>query len=551
MNEQMKSYRITKETCYWIRRTSTNIRKRIEVIREIIHNAVDAEAKGIKISCDYDKDLGLIIKFAYKGKPFLDEKEILDALMKIGKSSKEGVEREYIGGMGIGLKGILDCKNLKVVSINKNIKTIVEIKNPLKQIKKVEKGEQKGVYYISNNKKIDDESNEIEINVVGLNHQKLVDFSSTRLKQYIEFFTVVGSDKYISDIEVKLTGLKFYSEKEEGFFKNIVPDKKEYTIKSGCIDQKINVIKNIQSYDNEYQIFSSKGEGFDGYEAEYAVVKKLCEIEGADNKIRHIDFLVLTSINKEIKKIINPNVYEKGLGRELESKFFGFYMAKSHILVPELISFTTLKEGGNASVQYFGVFNYDELVLKSDRNGQGGDLDSEKVAQNVQKIAEILSKIKVLRNKEFKKEQLNLLTEEKIIKNEILTEIKKAKICIWIAMAWFSDKEIYTELKKKANEGVDIRLIVSDEASNTLDYEIFNTERVHKFGFNEQNRMHCKFVIFDLKVALNGSYNWSKNAERNTEAISRVTSKKEVEKLARKFNEIVLGNKKDRQMKLI
>ncbi len=51
------------------------------------------------------------------------------------------------------------------------------------------------------------------------------------------------------------------------------------------------------------------------------------------------------------------------------------------------------------------------------------------------------------------------------IKDTIIQGIRSAKYTLWIAVAWFTDEEIFKELISRKNEGVNIRIITSSNSS--------------------------------------------------------------------------------------
>lgn len=53
------------------------------------------------------------------------------------------------------------------------------------------------------------------------------------------------------------------------------------------------------------------------------------------------------------------------------------------------------------------------------------------------------------------------------IQDEVVQGIRDAKFIIWAAVAWFSNEAIYQELLAKKKQGLNIRIIVSQEDSNT------------------------------------------------------------------------------------
>ena len=60
------------------------------------------------------------------------------------------------------------------------------------------------------------------------------------------------------------------------------------------------------------------------------------------------------------------------------------------------------------------------------------------------------------------------------IQKNIIELIKQAKFTIWIAMAWFTDEEIFSYLVEKKQKGINIQLIINDDDINKnsqLNYE--------------------------------------------------------------------------------
>ena len=108
------------------------------------------------------------------------------------------------------------------------------------------------------------------------------------------------------------------------------------------------------------------------------------------------------------------------------------------------------------------------------------------------------------------------------IEAQVIKEIDKAVVSIWIAMAWFTNERIYAKLKEKQSEDVDIRMLIYYDAINKkhgVNVKEFNTTFVKKAI--RGGIMHDKFCIIDSQVVLTGSYNWSDNAEfKNDENIT-------------------------------
>ncbi len=62
------------------------------------------------------------------------------------------------------------------------------------------------------------------------------------------------------------------------------------------------------------------------------------------------------------------------------------------------------------------------------------------------------------------------------IKENIINSIENARFTIWIAVAWFTDKDIGNALWRKHKAGVNVRVVVNDD-ENTNKYGLkFNTQ---------------------------------------------------------------------------
>ena len=110
------------------------------------------------------------------------------------------------------------------------------------------------------------------------------------------------------------------------------------------------------------------------------------------------------------------------------------------------------------------------------------------------------------------------------IANRIQKEISKAQKSVFIAVAWFTNKNLFDELLNKARNGCTVSLIISNDNINhnsAIDFEqlIIKNSRVYKIGNGDTELMHNKFCIIDYSTIITGSYNWSYKAETNFENI--------------------------------
>lgn len=125
------------------------------------------------------------------------------------------------------------------------------------------------------------------------------------------------------------------------------------------------------------------------------------------------------------------------------------------------------------------------------------------------------------------------------IQDTLIQGIRDAKYLIWISVAWFSNEVFYTELLKKKQSGLNIRVIVSDEESNQtlfpkLEKE-FDCIKIPHFGNWGKNLMHHKFCIVDMEYVMHGSYNWTKAANYNGETLETSIDRELVKKFADQF----------------
>lgn len=111
------------------------------------------------------------------------------------------------------------------------------------------------------------------------------------------------------------------------------------------------------------------------------------------------------------------------------------------------------------------------------------------------------------------------------IAERIVSEIGVAKNSIFIAVAWFTNRNIYDVLVHKAKEGCQISLMYSADHINdnsSIDFDLLKTKNADIFpiGNGNSDLMHNKFCVIDHCTVITGSYNWSNKAESNHENIT-------------------------------
>jgi hypothetical protein len=115
------------------------------------------------------------------------------------------------------------------------------------------------------------------------------------------------------------------------------------------------------------------------------------------------------------------------------------------------------------------------------------------------------------------------------IAERIQQEISKAQKSVFVAVAWFTNKNLFNELVNKARSGCTISLIISNDNINlnsSIDFGQLLTgkSKVYKIGNGDTELMHNKFCVIDYSTVITGSYNWSYKAASNFENVIITTN---------------------------
>ncbi len=129
------------------------------------------------------------------------------------------------------------------------------------------------------------------------------------------------------------------------------------------------------------------------------------------------------------------------------------------------------------------------------------------------------------------------------IKQVLLDEVGKADKSLDIAMAWFSDKELFELICSKLDNGLIARIEIRNDYTNNhykaLDWQVF----IDKGGilyFDREGILHDKYCIIDSTLIITGSYNWTYNAsENNIENVILTDDPKTVEQYICDFEELI------------
>ncbi|WP_282773611.1 phospholipase D-like domain-containing protein [Phaeodactylibacter xiamenensis] len=134
--------------------------------------------------------------------------------------------------------------------------------------------------------------------------------------------------------------------------------------------------------------------------------------------------------------------------------------------------------------------------------------------------------------------------------SKIRIAIQQASGSIKVAVSWLTDPVLVEELKQKARQGVNVEVIMSADEWNVLRFYEFKGlknwgAKIRTYGpsdFGGDGFMHCKFCVIDGQVTLEGSYNWTKNAQNNQEQFRVDRSYSRAYELEEQFDTMMRGS---------
>lgn len=133
-------------------------------------------------------------------------------------------------------------------------------------------------------------------------------------------------------------------------------------------------------------------------------------------------------------------------------------------------------------------------------------------------------------------DRLNVISKFDDIKSLLINELTKAKFTIWVAVAWFTDKDLANLLYKKSKEGLNIQIIINgDKINSKLSGKLSDLFETYLVPENNRKLMHNKFCIIDLNRVIHGSYNWTNKAQYNDETVSLIENRAATEDFANQF----------------
>jgi hypothetical protein len=112
----------------------------------------------------------------------------------------------------------------------------------------------------------------------------------------------------------------------------------------------------------------------------------------------------------------------------------------------------------------------------------------------------------------------DIITNGAEIKQRIISEINNARQSVYLAMAWFTDRDIASAFIEAKKRNVTVDVVLSSNAQNETVKQMFRGANINVHAFetgDERGMMHHKFCLIDSKISINGSFNYSYNASTN------------------------------------
>lgn len=356
-----------------------DIKFRGEILRETIHNAIDASANRIDIEVKYINSgrVDILINcYGNKLKPFNSIESIVKSLLEVDISEKKNMT-DKIGGKGRGAKILLSAKILTIKSsINGKINSI-QINNANKQIEDIDKGDRKKliVNVLNDNDSTDCCDPQITYNIESIDTNNIKYFEHESIVKYLRFFTILSgikNNKHIEkDLVVNVNGLINRGNSkdinyitnpnsESLILENAFDKLKKFGLDEGCeftcIKCSNSEIEYINNSDNNDLLEERLNED---------EIKKLKEFF-ADNEC-----YIFRTKDKLLKREMKISTEDK------DSIYNGIRTATEGVMINEVLENLSMlnayPKGGNLFAQYFGYVCTNSISPTGDRNRIQGD----------------------------------------------------------------------------------------------------------------------------------------------------------------------------------
>lgn len=124
------------------------------------------------------------------------------------------------------------------------------------------------------------------------------------------------------------------------------------------------------------------------------------------------------------------------------------------------------------------------------------------------------------------------------IENKILERLDKAQATIDVCVAWFTNERLRDKLLKKQAQGIAVRVIIYKDGVNHAHGVDLSGIKHKEYRGERGGIMHEKFCVIDNVTTINGSYNWTLNAENKNDedAAFHITDVDFASSFTRRFN---------------
>lgn len=128
------------------------------------------------------------------------------------------------------------------------------------------------------------------------------------------------------------------------------------------------------------------------------------------------------------------------------------------------------------------------------------------------------------------------------IKVKIRKELECVKDSVFVAVAWLTDDDLFADLTHLASKGIGVKIIINDDEINRnsgLNFmKFYENGGLIYFVDSVKNLMHNKFCIIDEIKIINGSFNWTRNANKNIENITIIQNETISKHFLQEFNRL-------------
>ncbi|MCE0558247.1 MULTISPECIES: phospholipase D-like domain-containing protein [unclassified Motilimonas] len=125
--------------------------------------------------------------------------------------------------------------------------------------------------------------------------------------------------------------------------------------------------------------------------------------------------------------------------------------------------------------------------------------------------------------------------------NRIVSLCNQARHSIDVCVFTISCNEITAALLKAHQRGINVRIISDNDKRNDKGSDVYQLDEagIPVVVDRTEHHMHNKFALFDKKILLNGSFNWTRSASKfNQENIATTDNPKLVQAFSYEFERL-------------